>query len=149
MGKLGTNRWRYFTGSIQELHDAVGAEIYHAEQSHRKYNSWHEAFAVLQEEVDEFWDGVKADDPDPHELIQVAAVALRAIADLVPAQHEEKNAEMQEGREPKSDDLTWQECSLCGGSGTDGQAGLCANCEGEGGYHVAEDVEGTEQGMTQ
>jgi hypothetical protein len=29
MGKLGTNRWRYFTGSLQELHDAVGAEIYH------------------------------------------------------------------------------------------------------------------------
>jgi hypothetical protein len=41
---------------------------------------------VLQEEVDEFWDSVKADDPDPYELIQVTAVALRAICDLVPAQ---------------------------------------------------------------
>ena len=58
-------------------------EIYRAEKAHRTYASWHEAYAILQEEVDEFFDSVKADDPDPMELVQVAAVALRAICDLV------------------------------------------------------------------
>lgn len=65
------------------------AEIARANQLHPKpYNSSHEAYAVLQEEVDEFWGEVckKSSERSPGamraELIQVAAVAMRAIKDL-------------------------------------------------------------------
>lgn len=43
------------------------------------FNSAHELYAVLQEEVDEFWDSVKINNPDEYELIQVAAVAITGV----------------------------------------------------------------------
>jgi hypothetical protein len=52
----------------------------------------HEAYAVLLEEVDEYWDEVKAFNPrkgndtrpkQRAELIQIAAMALRAIDDTI------------------------------------------------------------------
>jgi len=61
------------------------------------FNSTHEAYAVLQEEVDEFWDLVKKPNYDNfqftgsrehkkqqmiNELTQVAAIAQRAIEEL-------------------------------------------------------------------
>ena len=46
------------------------------------YNSAHEMWAVIKEELDEFWDSVKADDPDPKELLQVCATARRALLEL-------------------------------------------------------------------
>lgn len=46
----------------------------------------HEAYGVILEEVDEFWDEVKKKHPSREEmrkeLIQVAAMCLRAIIDL-------------------------------------------------------------------
>jgi len=66
--------------------------LYHVEQegasaaAHGLYHSPHEAYGVLMEEVDEFFDEVKRKRIDPlamrKELIQVAAVAVRAIHDL-------------------------------------------------------------------
>ena len=47
-----------------------------------RYHSMHEAYAVVKEELDEFWDGVKANDPDPEELLQVCATARRALLEL-------------------------------------------------------------------
>jgi hypothetical protein len=46
-----------------------------------KYHNSHEHYAVLQEEVDEWWDAVKGNFSDcaMYELIQVAAVALRFV----------------------------------------------------------------------
>ena len=50
------------------------------------FNSHHEGFAVLKEEVDELWDEVKRKSPDKEKLkreaIQVGAMALRFIHDL-------------------------------------------------------------------
>jgi len=53
--------------------------------------SAHEAFAVLKEEVDELWDAVKLNQKtarrDEHirsEAIQVAAMAIRMLAECVP-----------------------------------------------------------------
>ncbi len=58
------------------------------------FNSYHEGFAVLWEEVDELWDEVKASKPVSQgysnekemqkEAIQVAAMAMRFIYDLLP-----------------------------------------------------------------
>jgi hypothetical protein len=51
---------------------------------HGQYHSVHEAYAILMEEVDEFWTQVKKKrkNRDPkniyHELMQVAAVAAKA-----------------------------------------------------------------------
>lgn len=47
------------------------------------YASFHEMASVLREEYEEMWDEVKADDEGPRivaELIDVAAVAMRALA---------------------------------------------------------------------
>lgn len=68
----------------------VRAEVNRANDIHGGYNSAHEAYAVLLEEVEEFWEEVrrKRSERDPArmraELVQVAAVAVRAIEALAP-----------------------------------------------------------------
>lgn len=54
-----------------------------------KYNSMHEAYAVIKEELEEFWDSVKANDPDPIELLHVCATARRAMMELCDQAREE------------------------------------------------------------
>ena len=49
------------------------------------FNSTHEGYAVLREEVDELWDCVKSNvgrDVMRREAIQIAAMAVRFIEDL-------------------------------------------------------------------
>lgn len=66
----------------------VGSEVKRANAKHAPMNSAHEAYAVLLEEVDEFkeqvWKQQKNRDLEEmrNELIQVAAMAVRAICDL-------------------------------------------------------------------
>lgn len=66
----------------------VRGELEKAEAKHAPYHSAHEAYGVLAEEVAEFFDEVrkKRADRDPRamreELVQIAAVACRAIANL-------------------------------------------------------------------
>lgn len=62
------------------------------------FNSPHEGYAVLIEEVDELWDEVKANEGTSHkgtsEAVQTAAMALRYLIDLCPEEssvkHEKK-----------------------------------------------------------
>lgn len=66
---------------------AVQQELNRARTKHpTPHRSPHETFAVLHEEVDEFWDEVKAQKPDRikmlNELIQIGAMAQRAAEDL-------------------------------------------------------------------
>lgn len=62
----------------------VRAEIERAARKHPPFNSRHEGYAVLLEEVDELWDDVKADRHHPAiiEAIQVAAMGVRFVSDL-------------------------------------------------------------------
>lgn len=62
----------------------VRAEIERAALKHPPFNSRHEGYSVLLEEVDELWDDVKADRHHPAiiEAIQVAAMGVRFISDL-------------------------------------------------------------------
>jgi hypothetical protein len=73
--------------SIDSILDAVRAEVTRAESKHRPMNSAHEGHSVLREEVEELWDHVKADtgksDDAEYEAIQVAAMAVRYIRDVV------------------------------------------------------------------
>lgn len=64
------------------------AELVRARAQHNRYNSAHEAYAVILEELDEFWEQVRMRKKDRSagvmltELVQVAVTAQRAAEDL-------------------------------------------------------------------
>lgn len=64
----------------------IQEEFYRALRKHDSMHSPHEAYAVILEEVDEYWLEVKKQITDRgamrHELIQIAAMAIRALHDL-------------------------------------------------------------------
>lgn len=70
-------------GKVNDLFVEVANELYRAEREHEPINSLHEGYAVIAEELDEFWDQVKrkARDRDPvsvrTELIQTAAMCVQ------------------------------------------------------------------------
>jgi hypothetical protein len=82
--------------------EMVRAELTKARHKHSTpIHNAHEAFAVIYEELDEFWDEVRAQKHDKEkmlkELIQTAAMCYRAVEDLrlinslesdTPLQHE-------------------------------------------------------------
>jgi len=61
-------------------------ELRRAQASHAPMGTVHEASAVIREEFDEFWEEVKHKQHDKGalrcELVQVAAMCLRAVVDL-------------------------------------------------------------------
>lgn len=69
-----------------EAMDMVMKEVTMAKSKYKKdFNSRHEAYGVLLEEVDELWDDVKADAEDGRDImeaVQVAAMALRYVAEF-------------------------------------------------------------------
>ena len=73
---------------ITLIADSVDAECQRAMSLHEPMNSVHEAYAVILEELDEFWEEVrkKKNERNPRqmcqELTQIAAMAIRAIHDL-------------------------------------------------------------------
>ena len=48
------------------------------------FNSTHEGYAIIKEELDEMWDAIKANDTNHarKEAIQVGAMALRFLTDI-------------------------------------------------------------------
>ena len=73
---------------IDQVLSLIEMELSRAMMLHGSMNSHHHAYGVILEEVDEFWDEVKKKSHDRskdrmrEELIQVAAMACRAILDL-------------------------------------------------------------------
>ena len=76
---------------MQKINDAANdavVEVCRATQKWPSFNSAHEGFAVLKEEVDELWDEVKVGQKYRDlkkmraEAIQVAAMALRFAAEV-------------------------------------------------------------------
>lgn len=67
--------------TMNELIPLVTKEMQWAYEKHGPYHNAHEQYAVMQEEVDEWWQAVKGNYSDSalYELIQVAAVALRYV----------------------------------------------------------------------
>ena len=63
----------------------------HVYKSHSKWNSAHEGYAVILEELDELWDEVKksrlsrSQERLHDEARQVAAMAIRFMLDVAPA----------------------------------------------------------------
>lgn len=68
--------------------EKVRIELTEARSSHERINSAHEAYSVILEELDEFWEQVRmkreARDKGEmlKELVQIAAMAQRAAEDL-------------------------------------------------------------------
>jgi len=64
----------------------VAEELTKARERFEPFNSPHEGWAVIREELDELWEHVRANSgygPDAHrEAIQIAAMALRYAYDL-------------------------------------------------------------------
>ena len=67
--------------TIADLTPLLEKEMAFGRDKFGTYHNAHEHYAVLQEEVDEWWDAVKGNMADScqYELLQVAAVALRYI----------------------------------------------------------------------
>jgi hypothetical protein len=80
----GMDRSRALTVALQEIKE----EGLRAMNLYPNFRSLHEAYAVILEELEEFWAEVKKKKPDPvklrTELIQLAAMPARAIAELTP-----------------------------------------------------------------
>lgn len=64
----------------------VKQETMRAMRAHKPFNSAHEAYAVLLEEVDELFDAIKQDDLEQAraEAIQCGAMCLRFLIDIHP-----------------------------------------------------------------
>lgn len=60
----------------------VKKELVRARTKFPPYNSPHEGYAVIKEELDETWDDIKANRDASKEAAQVAATAIRFIIDL-------------------------------------------------------------------
>ena len=72
-------------GGAEDICKAVLIEYYRATSLHGSFNSTHEGYAVIKEEVDELWDEVKKNGPSKalrEEAIQIAAMAIRFCMDI-------------------------------------------------------------------
>ena len=71
-----------------EALDNIAAEYIRASNTFPKFNTAHEGYAVLLEEMDELWEAVKMNQSDSQRVIritdeamQVAAMAMRILVD--------------------------------------------------------------------
>ena len=79
--KRHQNKWLSLSQGA-DLDSLIELELYKALERYGPFASAHELAATLREEFEEFWDSVKAQDPDPGELLQICAVAKRGIIEL-------------------------------------------------------------------
>jgi len=67
---------------------SIFVELQKAREQFKAFQSFHEAYAIIKEELDEFWDEVKEKpyvgrfENIQKELIQTAAMCVRALLDL-------------------------------------------------------------------
>ena len=79
---------REIQSKAQSILDEVMAELESAVNKFHPYNSAHEGYAVILEELDELWDEIKNNKAAGHEArqrkeaLQVATTAVRFILDL-------------------------------------------------------------------
>jgi len=77
----------YYVALKMTFPELVEAELKNARAKHQPIQSAHEGYAVIAEEVEEFWDEVKKKRQDRdktlmlHELVQLAAMARRTAED--------------------------------------------------------------------
>lgn len=73
-----------------QLLESIGKEVDSAQSKYPKFNSLHEGYAVILEELDELWDLIKSSKDIRHtqamvgECVQIAAMCVRFVEDLEP-----------------------------------------------------------------
>ncbi len=73
------------SAELDTITQAVDAEYRRAASLHGPFSSTHEGYAIIKEEVDELWDGIKKNDDIKllkEEAIQIAAMAIRFCMDI-------------------------------------------------------------------
>lgn len=69
-----------------EIHDLISVELLRAIKNNKPFNSAHEGYAVIKEELDELWDEIKNNPKNwkriQEEAVQVAAMGMRFLMDL-------------------------------------------------------------------
>lgn len=86
----------------------VKDELDRALADHGNFNSTHEGYAIILEELDELWDEIKANqgttDRGVSEAVQIAAMAIRYLTnlceDVQAIEHERKVVEHRESTPP-------------------------------------------------
>ena len=74
--------------NLNSIQGLIQEEYKTASSKYPPFNSTHEGYAVIQEEVDELWDlvkankGIKGNQEFKKECIQIASMAIRFINDL-------------------------------------------------------------------
>lgn len=74
-----------------ELFEWLEVEMLKGQRKFGDFNSTHEFYAVLKEEVDELWETIKKNDMDLTEVLQVAAVAFRGLHQFSRKQDDNRN----------------------------------------------------------
>lgn len=75
-------------GFISDILQEVMDEVHTARIKFPSFHTAHEGYAILKEEVDELWDeikskqGIRSPEKLRKEAIQVAAMAVRFVADI-------------------------------------------------------------------
>lgn len=71
-------------GNIEYKIDLIRSELHDATKKFGSFNSGHEGYAVIKEEVEEMWEAIKNKNLDEayKEAIQVGAMALRFLIDI-------------------------------------------------------------------
>ncbi len=71
---------------LAKIQGLICDELRRATKKFGSFHNSHEGYAVLLEEVDELWDDIKANNlyKSCDEAIQVAAMAIRYLVDLMP-----------------------------------------------------------------
>jgi len=71
---------------IRAIADNAIAEVERARELFPEFNTYHEGYAVLKEEVDELWQAIKTKPQNPYkigtEALHVAAMAIRMTLDM-------------------------------------------------------------------
>lgn len=76
----------FFIERVDTFLDEVRKEMLRATKEHGRIHTAHEAYGIIKEEFEEFWDEVKKKNPMAssllEELKQTAAMCLRTVIDL-------------------------------------------------------------------
>lgn len=95
--KRHQNKWLAISDGA-DLDSLIEIEIYDTLKKFGPFASTHELASVLRKQFEQFWDSVKAKDPDPGELVSICAAAKRGIIELCQqARDEMKDKEGKKG----------------------------------------------------
>ena len=77
-----------YTNKLEDTFNNIESEIHKVKVKYpHNFNSLHEAYAVIKEEIDELWDEIKKKDTNKEnikmEAIQSAAMLCRLLVELV------------------------------------------------------------------